>query len=848
MKQILFLFSFLFAGFLVYSQTDSLVENFTVYNPKMFYTYSDKLKANVENGELTIISTGKTSWEDMRLNTQTFDMSKHTFISFKVKSDANVTIRLDLVEQKGSDVKVSNAVPISKSIKGDGQWVYMYLDYTGHFDQAWPGPASLNTKNLTGIAIILNPGAAFTGKVTFDSIAIGKAAVPPRKRLDKYINLNQIGYYPSSEKIAIVNGSNAKTFTVIRVKDNKVVYSDTLSKPQYWTPSDETVRRATFTNLKDTGTYKINVEGLGYSYPFTISKNAFNALTEATIKAFYYQRCSAELTADYAGIWARKAGELDTAVFIHSSAVSAKMPEGKKISSPRGWYDAGDYNKYIVNSGITVYLLMSTLENFSTYTNSLKVSIPETKNNIPDLLDEILWNLRWMLTMQDNNDGGVYHKLTHANFEAMVLPDKINLPRYVVQKSTAASLDFCAVMAQAARVLRPFNKQLPGLADTCMKAAIKAWTWAKLNPKAYYDQNENNQKYKPEIFTGTYGDGYLADEFMWAASELFISTGNDLMIPDILNFKGKYEIQDWANVQSLGLMSLLRYKKYIAGKLDTTLLKKKLFEMTDVLVDYSKTSAFRIPMGQDPHNFSWGSNSMASNQAVLLLQAYSLTKDKKYYTAALANLDYLLGRNALNYCFITGQGTKSPVFPHHRLSEGDANVKPIPGLLVGGPQPGREDGCSYPWEAPAKNYTDEVCSYSTNEIAINWNAALVNVICGIDAIEKNQAGDPILNPQSKLVFPDLSNLPKTDTAKATEYNPILVFPNLKTNNLRCIFAVTEPSTIEIRDASGRVLVSDQINSTGTVLRNYAILFETQSYSINLKNTSINKTHTIMVNK
>ena len=285
------------------SQTDSLFEGFDKINQDAFFTTSDKLKAIVENGELTVVSTGKTSWEDLRMNTVQFDMSKHTFISFKVKSNANVTVRFDLVEQRGNEILVSNAVPISKSIKGDGKWVYLYLDYTGHFDQAWPAPAKLNIQKLTGFAIILNPDTTFTGKVTFDSIAIGKAAVKPPKKTDKYININQIGYYPDAEKVAIVNGSNAKTFNVIEVKTNKVVLTDTLSSPKYWSYSDESVRKADFSRLKDTGVYKIEVAGLGFSHPFSIRENVLKSLSTSSVKAFYYQRCSYELKPEFAGIW-----------------------------------------------------------------------------------------------------------------------------------------------------------------------------------------------------------------------------------------------------------------------------------------------------------------------------------------------------------------------------------------------------------------------------------------------------------------------------------------------------------------------------------------------------------------
>src|SRR5690606_16621024 len=156
-------------------------------------------------------------------------------------------------------------------------------------------------------------------------------------------------------------------------------------------------------------------------------------------------------------------GHPDSQVLVHASAASDKRPEGTVISSARGWYDAGDYNKYIVNSGITMGTLLSGYEDFPEYWNSISLNIPESKNQVPDLLDEVLWNLRWMLTMQDPHDGGVYHKLTNSKFDSMVMPHEATNIRYVVQKSTGATLDFAAVMAQSARVYKKFEAQFPGL-------------------------------------------------------------------------------------------------------------------------------------------------------------------------------------------------------------------------------------------------------------------------------------------------------------------------------------------------------------------------------------------------
>ncbi len=115
-----------------------------------------------------------------------------------------------------------------------------------------------------------------------------------------------------------------------------------------------------------------------------------------------------------AGLWTRSAGHPDTAVQIHPSAATASRPAFSTIRSPGGWYDAGDYNKYVVNSGISTYTLLALYEHAAPFMSALTTQIPESGNTLPDVLDEALWNLRWMMSMQDPEDGGVYHKLTNA--------------------------------------------------------------------------------------------------------------------------------------------------------------------------------------------------------------------------------------------------------------------------------------------------------------------------------------------------------------------------------------------------------------------------------------------------
>jgi endoglucanase len=121
----------------------------------------------------------------------------------------------------------------------------------------------------------------------------------------------------------------------------------------------------------------------------------------------------------------------------------------------------------------------------------------------------------------------VYHKLTNPKFDGMVMPHQATNTRYVVQKSTAAALDFAAVTAQASRVYRTYNKAFPGLADSCLAAATRAWEWAQKNPNMLYKQDEMNKEHDPDVSTGTYGDNNVSDEWIWAACELYATTGKE---------------------------------------------------------------------------------------------------------------------------------------------------------------------------------------------------------------------------------------------------------------------------------------------------------------------------------
>lgn len=420
---------------------------------------------------------------------------------------------------------------------------------------------------------------------------------------------------------------------------------------------------------------------------------------------------------------------------VHPSAATPKRPAGTIISSPKGWYDAGDYNKYIVNSGFTLGLILQSYQLHQDRFNSLNLQIPESDNKIPDILDEMMYNLEWMLTMQDPTDGGVYHKLTTPNFEGFVMPEDCKQQRYVVQKTTTAALDFAATMALAARIYQRYP-EFQSFCRQAIESAERAYAWAVKHPTVYYDQDGNNKKFSPAIHTGGYGDNHTEDEFFWAATELYFTTSETSYLEQAKQFvPDEFSIPSWGNVAGLGIFQWVNQELLgtpDAGKLPMKEIKESLKKKCDEDIQELATSSFHSIFGNSAQDFHWGSNSESClGRGIAQMYEYALTKDSKYRQAALSTLDYFFGRNATGYCYLTGFGTQRVMNIHHRISAADNIKEPVPGLVAGGANKGQEDAefvPAYASNIPDESYQDNVGSYASNEIAINWNAYLVSLL------------------------------------------------------------------------------------------------------------------------
>jgi len=556
--------------------------------------------------------------------------------------------------------------------------------------------------------------------VLFTSAVLFAARVFADPSLD--IKLDQVGYLPDQPKSAFITSPKATgIFRIRRATDHKIMFRGKLGAPVNDPDSGDTLREAEFSAFKEPGDYLVTVPGVGESFPFRIAPDVYADAYYLCMRSYYGQRCGIKVDlGPRFPQYHHEACHTADGTFHRSSGKSGFKPATK------GWHDAGDYGKYVVNSGIATGTLLWAYEWYPGKIGGIRLDLPESGNGLPDILNEIKWNLDWMLTMQDG-DGGVWHKLTTEKFCGFVAPEKDDGgTRYIIgtgkdpYKSSGATADFAAVMAMASRIYQPF---LPEYAKQCGQAAEKAWKWVIVHPYVTFSN-------PPGVYTGGYGDNDCGDEILWAAAELFRLTGHlEYSRYFVENYK-HYPVSDqwpqsWGSVGNLGLWDYAFSTSEDADAQTMADIEDETLKAADSVVEASRKTGYHHSL--KTANYIWGSNAVAANFGVMLLAANRIKPNPAYVSTALENLHYLFGRNSFCLSFVTQLGSHSITHPHHRPSAALGLPQPWPGLLSGGPNqyPGDPVLRQLPKGPPARSYVDEQGSYSSNEVAINWNAPLV---------------------------------------------------------------------------------------------------------------------------
>jgi endoglucanase len=509
------------------------------------------------------------------------------------------------------------------------------------------------------------------------------------------VRLNTVGHLPRHEKRATLAAPCAE-FRVVRVSDGANVLRGKAAGPLRDADTNEDLCVADFTALREPGLYRLEA-GAARSAPFRVRADVYAPAFKTAVRAMHLWRCGAAVRLEHEGTTYAHA-----ACHLEDARLDFVGSPGARRDAAGGWHDAGDYNKYVVNAGVTVGLLLRTWEEFGARVRRVDLALPKTQGGIPAYLAEVKWELDWLLKMQAA-DGSVHHKVSTRDFGPAVAPEDEKTERFITPSSSAATADFVAMTAAAARVFRPFDA---AYARRLLDAARKSYAFLRAHP-------ESRRADLKGFTTGGYQTDD-ADDRLWAAAELWQTTGDRAALADFeeraARLEGKFS-QDWGwgDVKNLGLLTYIFSTRPGRDARLVQRVRQSLLETADSIVLIRDRSAHARTLTR----YYWGANGGVANTTVLLRAAHRIDPKPVYVETALDALSHLLGRNFYGRSFVTGVGSDPPRAPHDRRSMAKGSAGAWPGYLVGGGWP------------RAADWVDDADNYRVNEIAINWNAPLV---------------------------------------------------------------------------------------------------------------------------
>jgi endoglucanase len=636
-------------------------------------------------------------------------------LSFTASASKNVTIRAVLQLQASPFTTVMNkAAALTATPK-----TFVFT-------------ANSTVTNTRGQMSFQMGGATEAYTLCVDDVSVTGGVIPPGgiRDLGSPVRVNQHGYLVTGPKRAtIVNDSAvplpwqllSSASVVVATGSTQVYGADAMS--------GDYVHVADFSLFQTIGSGYSLVVGTAVSLPFDIGTSLYDGLRRDALAYFYHNRSGLPIEAQYVGdAYARPAGHIGVAPNQGDTMVACLPGTCDYALDVRGgWYDAGDHGKYVVNGALAAWQLMDLYES-SLRQGDLKglrddlLRIPETGNGTPDVLDEARWQMEFLLRMQvpagQALAGMAHHKIHDVAWTGLpLLPSNDPQARYLYPPSTAATLNLAATAAQCARIWASLD---PAFAARCLSAAGTAWQAALAHPAEFAPRGG--------VGGGPYDDTNVTDEFSWAAAELYATTRDGAYLPSVTT-----EITadgfSWQATGALADLTIVRLPGLFPADRFTAA-RARVIAVADKYFHDQYAQGYPNPYLPADGKYVWGSNSSTTNNALVMGTAYDLTHDNRYRSAVLESMDYLLGRNALNQSYVSGYGERASHNQHHRFWAKQLNPalpSPPPGSIAGGPNSGIQDPVAQrnlPGCAPAKCYLDEIGSWATNEVAVNWNSSL----------------------------------------------------------------------------------------------------------------------------
>ena len=435
------------------------------------------------------------------------------------------------------------------------------------------------------------------------------------------ILINQLGYLAESPKVAVFKGDEIPdVFYVIDMEKEEVVYTGFLEDNGYNQKLGEYNGYGDFTDLRTPGNYYIEAPVIGRSYSFSIGNQVYDETFIESFKQYYYNRCGITLTEEYAGENAHNACHIGKAVLKEDASVG--------LDVTGGWHQDEKGQKNVTTAAGAVSVMLLSYELYeSVFTDDM--GIPESGNGIPDILDEVRYEIEWMLKMQDQQTGEVYAGVSvyGADEDASGKTSDI----YVEPSSPEAERAFAMALAKFSYLYQNFDTEY---ATYCLKAADRAWKHAELD---LVGESGGDNKWK-----------------FASAAELYRAAGQrsyHKYIEEYLSEEGCLEGQD--EVTLLGCVTYISTKQSVNLDLCDQIMKMLMQKAEDISTD-ARDSVYLAAGGNEQDN-----NRQMLLNIMYLMVVNHIIENYEYGTIIESHLHYLLGKNDAAVSYVDRAGENS---------------------------------------------------------------------------------------------------------------------------------------------------------------------------------------------
>ncbi len=447
---------------------------------------------------------------------------------------------------------------------------------------------------------------AFLQEAVYD-VDFEKPSVLPKVLVDRN------GYEAEGQKVALFRGQNlSETFRVILEETDQVVYEGNIGKAKYDALHEEYISKGDFSQVTKPGVYYLETSVIGQSYPFEVKENAFESLYENILDTFYYHRCGTDLEGSV---------YINNHKACHLKETVLKEDTGTAVDTHGGWHTGKGFEKDVADGCKIVSDLLSAYDIIGFKNeNSENKSRNETK-----LLNEVVFEGRWLLSMQDEITKGVYSGVYPEKENNATAPEADERKFFVGEISREATAEFAAVMAQISRVIKEQNLEF---SKECILASQNAY--------AYLEKQNIND-----------------DLIYYAAAELYKTTGLNqyqkqirvyLSLQDPIN-NSKFERRLYGNI------AYMTTEKFPVDVLLCSELMDEFMAKAEELASQAREDSYMTWAGENGYN----TREILQNTFLLSLIDYVITS-QEYMKIIENQLHYLFGRNENGIEMISGKG------------------------------------------------------------------------------------------------------------------------------------------------------------------------------------------------